>query len=183
MGSLFHLQLPTVDHFVQRLVELGPGAKMYKVDLSCAFRQLKVDPLDFLLLCLQWKDEYFINCSVAFGHRGGALGCCCFTNSLHFIHTLLGFHLITYIDDMMSGELPENAERSCHSLVTLLSDLSVPISRGKLTPPTTKMVCLGIEIDSVKQTLAIPSEKIHNILNECRFVLSKNVISKKLCSH
>ena len=178
MGSLFRLQLPTVDHFVERLVELGPGAKMYKV-LSRAFRQLKVDPLDFPLLCLQWQDEYFIDCAVAFGHHGGALGCCRFTDALRFIHTRLGFHLVTYIDDLMSGESPETAERSFHSLVTLLSDLNVPISKGKLTPPTTKMVCLGIEVDSVNQTLAIPKEKINQILDKCRLVLSKSSISKK----
>ena len=58
---------------------------MYKVDLSHAFQQLKVDSLDFPLLCLQWQDEYFIDCAVMFGHRGGALGC--FTDSLRFIHT------------------------------------------------------------------------------------------------
>ena len=166
-------------HLVQRLVELGPGGKMYKVDLSRAFRQLKVDPLDFPLLCLQWQDEYFIDCAVAFGHRGGALGCCCFTESLRFIRTRRGFHLITYIDDMLSGELPENAECSFHSLATLLSDLNFPISVGKLTPLSTNMVCLGIEIDSTKQTLAIPNEKMNQNLNECRSVLTKKVISKK----
>ena len=80
---------------------------------------------------------------------------------------------------MMSRELPESAKRSFHSLVKLLSYLNVPISEGKLTPPTTHIVCLGIEIDSVKQTLAIPNEKVNQVLNECSLVLTKEVISKK----
>ena len=36
-GLCFRLQLQTVDQIVQHLIELGPGAKMYKVDLSRAF--------------------------------------------------------------------------------------------------------------------------------------------------
>ena len=54
-----------------------------------------------------------------------------FTDSLRFIHTRHSSHLITYMDDMLSRELPENAKRSFHSLVTLLSDLNVPISVGE----------------------------------------------------
>ena len=76
MGSLFCLQLPTVDQFIPCLIELGPGAKTYEVNLSCAFRKLKVDPLDYQLLCLQWQNEYFIfarSCSAIFARSCSAI--------------------------------------------------------------------------------------------------------------
>ena len=58
--------------------------------------------------------------------------------------------------------------------------MNISISESKLPPPpTTNMVCLGIEIDSVNQTLSIPKEKIQQILENCQAVLKKPSISKK----
>ena len=39
LETAFRLEFTTVDNFVDRLIELGPGACMYKVDLARAFRQ------------------------------------------------------------------------------------------------------------------------------------------------
>ena len=52
MGTAFKLCYPSVDTFTDRLRQLGRGALMHKIDLSRAFRQLKVDPADYPLLCL-----------------------------------------------------------------------------------------------------------------------------------
>ena len=53
-GAACKIQHPTVDDFTERLLYLGRGALMYKIDLARAFRQLKVDPLDYPRLCLKW---------------------------------------------------------------------------------------------------------------------------------
>ena len=42
---------------------------MHKIDLSRAFRQLKVDPFDYPLLCSEWQGLYYVDGSYAFGHR------------------------------------------------------------------------------------------------------------------
>ena len=59
LGTFYKLKLPTVDDFVERLVHLGKGCMMYKIDLARAFRQLPVDPCDYPLLCLQWENQYY----------------------------------------------------------------------------------------------------------------------------
>ena len=79
----------------------------------------------------------------------------------------------------MSAEKSNVVEESFHQLKSLLQELRVPLSASKLTPPTTNMVCLGIQIDSEKETLAIPFEKISQIIQKCRETLKMRNISKK----
>ena len=65
----FNLVLPTVYHITDRLKTLGRGAHTYKIDISQAFRHIKVDPLDYNLLGLQWHHVYDI--CILFGRRYG----------------------------------------------------------------------------------------------------------------
>ena len=75
LGTAFKLHYPSIDTYTDRLRKLGRGALMHKIDLSRAFRQLRVDPCDFPLLCLEWQDHYYVDASYAFGHRTGSMAC------------------------------------------------------------------------------------------------------------
>ena len=70
LGSSFVLNYPSVDDIVMKIVEIGPGSLLYKVDISRAFMQLKVDPGDLDLLGLR-HHSYFIDQSV---HLGTGMG-------------------------------------------------------------------------------------------------------------
>ena len=59
LGSTYKLTYPTVDSITKHFEKLGRDALIYKIDLSRAFRQLPVDPHDYNLLCLKWKNSYF----------------------------------------------------------------------------------------------------------------------------
>ena len=50
LGSYFQLRYPSVDHVIQKLKQLGPGTLFYKVNISRAFRHLRIDPGDIGLL-------------------------------------------------------------------------------------------------------------------------------------
>ena len=54
LNSAFELTFPTVDDITSELKRLGRGAHIYKVDVSRAFRHVKVDPRDYGLLGLYW---------------------------------------------------------------------------------------------------------------------------------
>ena len=60
-----------MDQIVDRIFQLGPGSLIYKIDISCAFQQLKVDPGDIDLLGLNMGD-YYIDPVVPFGYRNGS---------------------------------------------------------------------------------------------------------------
>ena len=53
LGTQFVLKYPSIDSTTSSLRKLGPAAMIYKIDISRAFRQIKVDPGDIDLLGLK----------------------------------------------------------------------------------------------------------------------------------
>ena len=49
----FMLRYPTIDLIVDQITQTGPHAVLYKVDLQCAYRNLRSDSCDFHFLGLQ----------------------------------------------------------------------------------------------------------------------------------
>ena len=64
----FLLTLPTVDTIAKKIISLGRGSHIFKIDISRAFRHLKIDPRDIEFLGLQ-NGPYFIDLSLLFGYR------------------------------------------------------------------------------------------------------------------
>ena len=62
LGSEFSLTFPTIDYITRELVKIGPGCHIYKIDVSRAFRHLKIDPGDYDLLGLHWDTAFFDTC-------------------------------------------------------------------------------------------------------------------------
>ena len=50
LNTYFELNYPSVDTIVNSLKSLGPGALLYKIDISRAFRHIRIDPGDLDLL-------------------------------------------------------------------------------------------------------------------------------------
>ena len=71
LESYYYLSYPSIDNIIDKLKKLGPGALLYKVDISRAFRHLKIDPGDLDLLGLK-HDSYYLDGSLAFGFRHGS---------------------------------------------------------------------------------------------------------------
>ena len=72
LSTKFQMHYPSVDSIILTLRTLGPSARIFKVDISRAFRQLKIDPGDIDLLGLQDKDQFYLNLSASFGYRLGS---------------------------------------------------------------------------------------------------------------
>ena len=71
----FNLKYPTIDQVVEHIQLVGPTAKLFKVDLERAFRNLRVGPYDYPLLGLKWCDVTYIDVGVPFGLKMGAAMC------------------------------------------------------------------------------------------------------------
>lgn len=59
--------LPSISDLTSRLIQLGGDAWMWKANLSRAYRQLRVDPLDCPWLGLQVNNKYYLNLCPSFG--------------------------------------------------------------------------------------------------------------------
>ena len=71
LGTPFILKLPTVDTISDQIKVLGRGCKLYKVDISRAFRHVKLDPKEYDLLGLR-HERYYVDTCLPFGYRNGS---------------------------------------------------------------------------------------------------------------
>ena len=60
-----------------------------------------------------------------------------------------------------------------------MRELGLPISEKKLVPPATQVTCLGVLLDTVKGTIAIPPEKLDQINEAVSHWLNKDVASRR----
>ena len=179
LGTVYKLQYPTVDNITESLLRLGSEAVIYKIDLSRAFRQLRIDPCDYHLLTLKWGSHFFADTFCPFGHRSGSMMCSRLSDFFRYIMFNHGFVVYTYVDDILGIGTEPKASEGFQFLLQTLNDLGFPISKSKLVAPTTRCNCLGIMVDAKERTLSIPHHKLKEILSKCERVSQSHVITVK----
>ena len=103
MNGVYKLQYPTINNITDKLEETGTQGHLHKVDLSRAFRQLRIDPKDYNLLCMKWKNKYFSDTYCPFSHRGGAIS---YTRVTDLFRYVMGQHndiIYNYVDDLIGN--------------------------------------------------------------------------------
>ena len=127
LSSAFALTFPTVDDITAELKRLGRGALLYKVDVSRAFRHVKVDPGDYDLLGLHW-DAHYVDSCVPFGTRHGSQIFQRLSDAVRFIMHQKGFMMLDYIDDYIGVGIPSVAHASYSALLDVMSHLGLTTS-------------------------------------------------------
>ena len=74
LGDDVSLTYPTIDTLTSIIISKGPGALMFKTDLSRAYKQLFVDPRSIHMLAFKWKNCIYIDKTLPFGLRSGECG-------------------------------------------------------------------------------------------------------------
>ena len=154
LGTDFILTLPSIDHITNKMKQLGKGSLIYKVDISRAFRHIKIDPRDYFLLGLKHKNYYLDTC-LPFGYRNGSGIFQRLSNAICLIMSTMGYDVINYIGDIIGFSTISTAEPSYHTLLQLLEKVGLDISVKKLIQPCTKATCLGVEVDTKNFTVAV----------------------------
>ena len=67
------LSLPTPLDLRREILRHGKGCYLWSFDLSRGYRQLRTCPLDWPLLGIRWKGQYYFDTAVPFGVRWGAM--------------------------------------------------------------------------------------------------------------
>ena len=174
LGTDFVLTYPSVDNITQEVLKLGRGCKIFKVDISRAFRHVPIDPRDLDLLGLHWKD-YFI----PFGFKQGLSIFQRISDVVRFSMRQECHGIWNYIDDFLCVSLPSKIDNTCGRLQELLSELGLTVNAKKLVPPSTQVVCLGILVDTVDFSVSIPEEKLQLLKDTCKKWSSKRTCTKR----
>ena len=85
------------------------------------------------------------------------------SNAVRYVMRHRGYDVINYMDDFLGFGTPSNTQASFDMLRDVMRDLGLTISKSKLVHPSTRAVCLGIQVDTVTGTVSIPEEKLCDI--------------------
>ena len=168
LGSEFLLTLPSIDYITNQVLKLGKGSLIYKIDISRAFRHIKIDPMDYNLLGLNFN-SYFIDTCLPFGFRHGSAIFQRLSDSIRYMMHCRGHHIIT---------TRSQADSSFNTLYDLLGELGLDISKKKLVHPSTQASCLGVIINTENFTISVPDEKLAEIKQVCSQWEHKTYCSK-----
>ena len=178
LNTEFVLTYPSIDNITDEVLKLGRGCHIFKVDISRAFRHVPIDPGDLDLLGL-YLDGYFLDQFLPFGFKHGSSIFQRLSDGVRFIMNQEGHQVWNYIDDFLCVSLPSKISKIYSRLQELLLELGLTISSKKLVPPSTKVTCLGIVVNTVDFTVSIPTEKLLVIKELCHKWTSKNTCTKR----
>ena len=163
------VQYTSVDVACRRIVALGRGTIMAKFDVQGAFRMFPVHPHDRWLLGMCWEGRTYVGKVLPFGLRSAPKIYNSVADALMWVlKSRDGVDGIHYLDDfLVFGEpsSPKCAADLGRALARCVT-LGVPVAPGKTEGPETRLVFLGIEIDSVVMSLSLPQAKLERLRSE-----------------
>ena len=96
-GSPFKLKFPSIDDITQYIATLNDPL-VAKIDVSRAFRNLRIDPADTLKLGFQWRGKFYVDGYLAFGFLHGSASYQLVSDFIAWRMNELGFTIFPYLE-------------------------------------------------------------------------------------
>ncbi|SAM84183.1 uncharacterized protein UBRO_20815 [Ustilago bromivora] len=151
-------------------VSQNPGCLLWKGNLEDAFRHIVTAECNMHLLSFSYNGIHYCENALTFG---GSSSLWLFNLVTEFLHWLVAACLPTnwpvnhYLDDTFGAIPVLDALLPIHTLTLAVNALGLQLSPKKTFGASIKLEVLGIEIDTVTQTVGITDDRCHHILAQC----------------
>ena len=173
-NTLFTLKLPNLESLLPQSEHLDQDARLYKVDISRAFRNVRMDPGDAVHLGIYWNNHYFLDKNLAFGAIHGTAIFQRITDFVRYLMAKHSFSVHNYIDDIYAVAHRDLADVAFETLKEILHGIGLPLNENKVFAPCTSMTIMGIVVDIQACTFSIPHDELLEIVNlvwRCSFMI------------
>lgn len=180
--NLASVQYTSFDEAIAMMQKLGHNCKLFKMDLKNAFRNLPINPQDFHLLGFSFKEQFYFDKALVFG---ASISCSIFERFARFLEfsvskRMTSGELIHYLDDFLGGNTDcDNCRLNMQVFQQVMQELGVPIATEKTAGPSEVLVFLGLLLNSIDMTVSIPLEKLEEIRQKIKHVMSKEKVTLK----
>ena len=164
--ELSTLSYVSVDDIVDTILALGQGSLLAKIDVRSAYRVVPVHPEDRMLLGMSWKGSIYVDAALPFGLRSAPKIFTAVADACEWILGQRGLRRVRhYLDDFIvvgppdSPKCQEDLDIMCHTC----GELGLPLAEEKQVGPSTQLVFLGIELDTVHMEIRLPAEKLLHV--------------------
>ena len=191
------VKYPDFEEAIKLCLKEGVGCKIAKSDMSSAFRHVPLRRDQWHLLVIKptqpetHKIFYFMDKCLLFG---SSISCAIFqaiSDAIAFIvQKRMKKENVNYLDDyLFAAALKLECDRQVQEFLAVCEDISFPVALEKTYWGMTLLVFLGLLLDSEKQMVCIPQEKIEKALEMIQEFLNKKnrkatvLQFQKLCGH
>ena len=171
------LRYPSIDDLAKIVRKKGRKARIFKRDLSRAYRQLFMSPESISYLGYCFEGKYYFDVVLSMGSSSAAYCCQRTTNAITYIFNQFGYEDVNYLDDLGGAEEESKAEEAYDCLGWILDTIGIKESVSKACPPAYIVVFLGILFNTIEMTLHITEDRLAEIR-----ALLKGWQSRKYCT-
>ena len=166
----YTLHYTTFDHALNLVARYGQNALMAKLDIKHAFRLCPVRLEDRELLGIHWKGQFYVDLRLPFGLRSSQYLFNRLADAFQWIltHNYNIQDLMHYLDDYFTVGPPNSSlcANNVRTIVHVASTVGIPLAPEKLEGPSTRLVFLGIMIDTTSMETSLPADKLGGLLAE-----------------
>ena len=180
------VQYPDFDDAVRLCLLEGVGCAAAKSDMSSAFRHLGMAKKFWKYLVMKaqhptsGKTYYFIDKCMPFGASISCSHFQAFSNAIaHIVTYFTKKPNINYLDDFFFVQLLKYlCDQQVHTFLQICKEINFPVALEKTCKGSTQITFLGLLIDTLRQKVYIPVEKISKAIELINWILEKK--SKKI---
>ena len=175
------VKYPDFEKAVQLCIQEGVGCSIAKSDMSSAFRHVPLKKDQWYLLVMKAVHPisnmifYFVDKCLPFG---SSISCAIFQAVSDAIAYIVRCRVkksnVNYLDDyLFAAALRESCNYQVRVFLDICEQINFPVALEKTFWGTTILVFLGLLLDTVKQLVCIPAEKIEKALDLINYFLNR----------
>ena len=183
------------DDAVKRCIQESKGCSISRSDMKAAFRNLGMRKQDWPLLLMKARNPsdgkwyYFVDKCLPFG---ASISCKLFQEFSNAIAHVVGYYtkkkVINYIDDyLFAALLRAICNAQVETFLSICEFIRFPVSMEKTFWGCTSLTFLGLLIDTVKQLVCIPTDKVQRAIDLIEVTKKKRKVTlhelQKLCGY
>ena len=165
-GRQVQLRLPNIDDLIKIVQSKTGRVLLFKRDLKSTYKQVYVCVTEIHLLGYIYNGKYYFDVTLPMGLTNSAYICQRVTDMLIFIYHSEGYTGLNYLDDLASAEVEALAMQAYEVLGDILSCAGVQESAEKASPPSTRMVFLGMLLDTLLMRVELTPDRLKDVACE-----------------
>ena len=169
----------SVDDAIKLILACGPAPFLAKCDVKSAFRLLPIRPDLYHLLGFHWQGSYYFDKCLPMGARSSCQLFETLSSAIQFLAEKSGIrHMAHYLDDFLFVHPKKlGCNDDLAAFMSICKVIGVPLAGDKTKGPATTLEFLGLELDTVAETVSLPRDK----LDKCVQAIS-TMLGKKRCT-
>ena len=173
------LTLPTADDLVQAILNVGPGAMLWKTDFSAYYKQLNIDLAQINTLAFAFDKKIYFESRLPFGLRSSCLNAQRVTTAaIKIFNSKTPSFATGYVDDVVGCSFVNAAQKDYELFWSVTDELGMEKTLDKCEPPTECIVWTGLQFDTINMEISLPPDKKDRIVAMLEDWLSKICSSK-----